>query len=77
MQQRARSIYRQVRMTVTEERGGSVSVRVMVKPMEADWTMKHTVWVASFRPTEPTTHWSELVLAAAEEVLSQRLFPHD
>lgn len=77
MQQRARSIYRQVRVTITEERGGTVSVRVMVKPMEADWTMRHTVWTASFRPTGPTTHWSELLLHAAEEVLSQRLFPQD
>lgn len=72
---RARSIYRQVRLTVTEEAGGSVSVRVMAKPMHDDWTMRHTVYATSFRPTAPTTHWSELVLAAAEEVLSQRLFP--
>lgn len=71
----ARSIYRQIRFTVTEERGGTVTVRVMVKPLEADWTMRHTVVHAHFKPTVQTTHWSELLLLAAEEVLSQRLFP--
>lgn len=74
---RAASIYRQVRFTVTEERGGTVSVRVMVKPPSESWTFKHTVYVASFRPTAPTTHWSELLTLAAEEVLAQRLFPED
>lgn len=75
MAQRARSIYRQIRFTVTEEAGGSVTVRVMVKPLHADWSMKDTVLHTSFRPTVQTTHWSELLLQAAEEVLAQRLFP--
>lgn len=74
---RARSIYRQIRFTVTEEASGSISIRVMAKPLDADWTMKHTVWAGSYRPTEPTTHWSELLLSAANEVLAQRLFPDD
>lgn len=71
----ARSIYRQIRFTVTEERGGTVTVRVMVKPLNADWAMKDTVLHTSFRPTAPSTHWSELLHQAAEEVLAQRLFP--
>lgn len=74
---RARSIYRQVRFTITEERGGLVSARVMVKPVDADWTMKHTAWQGRLRITEPTTHWSELLRVAAEDVLAQRLFPDD
>lgn len=74
---RATSNYRQVRFTITEEAGGSVSVRVMAKSPTDDWSMRHTVWVGSYRPTVRTTHWSELLLSAAEEVLSQRLFPED
>lgn len=72
---RARSIYRQVRFTITEERGGLVTARVMVKPVDADWTMKHSVWAGRIRVNEPTSHWSELLRVAAEDVLAQRLFP--
>lgn len=72
---RARSIYRQVRFTVTEERGGRITARVMVKPVDADWTMKDVVWHGSISADEPTTHWSELLRVAAEDVLAQRLFP--
>lgn len=72
---RARSIYRQVRFTITEERGGLVTARVMVKPVDADWTMKHSVWHGRLTPAAPTTHWSELLKLAAEDVLAQRLFP--
>ena len=74
---RARSIYRQVRFTVTEEAGGTVTVRVMVKPLHADWSMKDTVVHTSFRPGTDLTHWSLLLHAAAEHVLAQRLFPDD
>lgn len=73
----AQSNYRQIRFTITEERGGSVSVRVMAKSPQDDWSMRHTVWAGSFRPTVRTTHWSELLLAAAEDVLAQRLFPDE
>lgn len=72
---RARSIYRQVRLTVTEERGGLVTARVMVKPVDADWTMKHCAWQGRLGPKPPTTHWSELLEFAAQDVLAQRLFP--
>lgn len=71
----ARSIYRQVRFTITEERGGLVTARVMVKPLMADWSMKHAVWHGRITVNEPTTHWSELLRVAAEDVLAQRLFP--
>lgn len=71
----ARSIYRQVRLTITEERGGLITARVMVKPVTAEWTFKHSVWHGRLRITEPTTHWSELLRAGAEDVLAQRLFP--
>lgn len=73
----ARSIYRQVRLTITEERGGVISARVMVKPLEAEWSMKSTVWAGRLTIPRPTTHWSELLLAGCEDVLAQRLFPDD
>jgi hypothetical protein len=72
---RARSIYRQIRFTITEERGGLVSARVLVKPVDADWTMKDCVWQGRLGKRPATTHWSELLQYAAEDVLAQRLFP--
>lgn len=72
---RAQSIYRQVRLTASENDRGVVVVRVMVKNMMEDWRALHTVHAAEFRPTTPTTHWHELLQAAAEDVLAQRLFP--
>lgn len=74
---RARSIYRQIRFTITEERGGLVTARVLVKPVDADWTMKDTVWAGRLGKIPATTHWSELLQYAAEDVLAQRLFPDD
>lgn len=74
MPPKARSLYRQVRFTITEERGGLVTARVLVKPLNEDWTMKHSVWHGRLS-IPPTTHWSELLRVAAEDVLAQRLFP--
>lgn len=72
---RAQSNYRQIRFTITEERGGIVSARVMVKPADADWTMKNTVWQGRLPVHGSTAHWTELLLFAAQDVLAQRLFP--
>lgn len=71
----AQSIYRQVRLVVTEQSNGLVMVRVHTKAMLEDWRTLHLVHAAQFRPTTSTTHWSELLTAAAEDVLAQRLFP--
>lgn len=74
---RAVSRYRQVRVTITEEQGNRVSVRVLAKPLQADWSIRHTVWSHTWRPSTSTTHWSELVAEALSEVLQQRVFPSD
>ena len=74
---RAVSRYRQVRVTITEEQGNRVSVRVLAKPLQADWSIRHTVWSHTWRPSRVTTHWSELVAEALSEVLEQRVFPSD
>lgn len=61
---RARSIYKQVRVTVTEERGGRITARVMAKPVDADWTMKDVVWHHSWTTADPTPHWLDLLAQA-------------
>lgn len=40
---RAVSNYKQCRITLTEEAGGHVTVRVLVKPLAADWSTKQLV----------------------------------
>lgn len=73
---KAQSKYRQVRLTVTEEVGGWVSVRVMVKPLAASWQMKDTVYHHRFRVDDPTPHWLDL-LAHAYRVLGMEALPLD
>lgn len=65
---RAQSNYKQVRMTVTEESGGRLTARIMVKPPDVDWKMTHVVWHHSWRTDAPTPHWLDL-LAHAYRVL--------
>lgn len=74
---RAQSNYRQVRVTITEEQGGHLTVRVMAKPLAADWTMRDTVWSHRWKRTTPTSHWSSLVEEALSEVLMLRVLPDD
>lgn len=46
---RARSTYKQARLTITEERDRehpgrvALTLRVMVKPVDAEWQMRHSV----------------------------------
>jgi len=65
---RAQSNYKQVRLTVTEESGGRLSMRIMCKPPNADWKMTHVVYHHAWRTTSPTPHWLDL-LAHAYRVL--------
>lgn len=73
MQQPAQSLYRQVRITITEERGGRVSCRVMVKGVSDSWTLRHTVWHHNWRVTTVTSHWMTLVRAALAQILEEEL----
>lgn len=72
---RARSNYRQVRVTITEEAGGYVTVRVMAKPLAADWSMRDTVWHHRWKRTTDSPHWAVLVEEALSEVLMMRTLP--
>jgi hypothetical protein len=67
-QPRALSRYRQVRITLTEEAGGRFSFRVMVKPVDAEWTFKHTVNVRSWRMSDPPATLAEVLTLLAAEV---------
>lgn len=74
---RALSNYRQVRVTITEEQGGWVTVRVLVKPVDASWTIKHSVWHHRWRVGTATHHWTSLVAVALRAILGERLDPPD
>lgn len=73
MKQPARSNYRQVRVTITEEQGGRVTARVMVKPLAASWTMKHVVWHHSWISRRPLSHWTALVASALHQMVGETL----
>lgn len=70
---RAASNYRQVRLTITEEQGGRITARVLVKPLAADWSMKHVVWHHSWRTTRAMGHWSALVASALHMIVGEQL----
>lgn len=71
----SRSNYKQVRITLTEQRDTEhpgrvmVSVRVMVKPQNTEWNMRHTVLVSSARDLSPLSDM-DAVYAAILEVLA-------
>lgn len=73
----AQSRYRQVRITITEEAGGRVSVRVMAKPVTASWTFRDTVWHHNWRLSRVTTHWLDLVREALDAIVGEALPPPD
>lgn len=58
---RATSPYKQVQVTVTELSNGHCSARVRVKPVDAEWHVKHTVWHHEWRVEGPTPHWLDLL----------------
>ena len=72
----AQSRYRQVRLTVTEEAGGWITLRIMAKPLEASWTMRDVVYHHRFKASGPTPHWLDL-LAHAYRVLGMEALPLD
>jgi hypothetical protein len=74
----AASRYRQVRLTITEEAGNRITVRVLVKPLDASWTMRHSVWHHSWRRSRSSGHWSGLIAEAFYAIVGEQLpTPHD
>lgn len=80
MSSRAQSNYKQVRVTLTEQRDVRrpgrvrVDVRVMVKPQNSEWHMKHTVLITSAEDLAPLATLDE-VYAALLEVLASPPLP--
>lgn len=60
--------YRQIQATLTEERGGRFTLRVMVKPVGAQWNRRHVVSHQHFRMSDPPDS-----LHGALEVLGRAL----
>lgn len=70
---KAQSNYQQVQVTITEERGNRLSVRVMVKPPHVDWKQTHVVWRHSWVGVAPSSHWFNLLSLAFQEIAGETL----
>lgn len=68
---RAGSWYQQLQLTVTQERSGILSARVLVKPYTASWTQKDVVWAQRWRPDVLPQHWVSALLEAAGTIAEQ------
>lgn len=71
----ARSNYRQVRLTITEEQGGRLTVRVLLKRPQDNWSVRDVIWTHRWRVTAPTPHWVDLLEEVAETVRREMLPP--
>ena len=73
----AGSNYRQVRLTITEEAGGWLSVRIMVKPLAEGWKFQHSVYQHRWRVSAPTPHWLDLLAHAYSTVGMEDVLPRE
>lgn len=71
---RAASRYKQVRLQLTEEAGGRVSVSLYVKPLHAEWTQQNCVRRWSARVSEPLDTFED-VLSLLIRLLDEDLLP--
>ena len=74
---RAKSNYRQVRMTITEEALGWVTVRILVKPLNEDWKFLHSVYQHRWKVDAPTPHWLDLLAHAYSTVGMEDVLPRE
>lgn len=71
------SNFQQIQVTITEERGNRLSVRVMVKPPHVAWNQRHVVWRHAWRGVEPSSHWFNLLSLAFQEIAGETLPQED
>lgn len=77
---RGSSQYKQVRITLTEELDRQhpgqrrISLRVSVKPLDEEWTMRHVV-LSEVRPNMPPIRDLEGVYATVLDFLAQEPLP--
>jgi hypothetical protein len=69
--ERARSNYRQLQVTVTLERGGWLTARVLAKPLGAEWSYKQVVWHQRWQPDVPMDHWVTALMEATATIAEQ------
>lgn len=68
---RARDNYRQLRVTLTEQSGGRVTIVGWVKPLRAAWHIKHRVWAGTYRMSDPPTNLSSCYRLLSAELLRE------
>lgn len=71
---RAASRYKQLRLQMTEEAGGRVSVSLYVKPLNVDWTERHCLWRRSVRHERPIETLED-ALSLCVALLDQDMLP--
>lgn len=58
---RAQNLYKQVRLTYTEEASGRASVSIYAKPLNAQWTEQHLLYRWSQPGVAPASHLEDVV----------------
>lgn len=71
---KAASNYKQLRLQMTEEAGGRVSVSLYVKPLNAAWTEHHCLQRWTVRRLEPI-HTLEDALSVCVALLESDMLP--
>lgn len=70
MTRKAQSIYKQMRLTYTEEASGVLSVSIYVKPLNAAWNEQQCLWRYSVRDAPPAgsmEHLAERIIFLLED----------
>lgn len=79
---KAKSNYKQVRVTLTEQRDlehpgrVAVGVRVLVKPLDAEWSERHVVLSTTARDLAPLASLNEVYAALLEFLAAPPLPGH-
>lgn len=71
----ARSRYRRVRLTYTEEASGRVSYSIYAKPLNADWREEHCLVRDSLDPGHPVASIEDVFRRLAAVIEEQFLPP--
>lgn len=70
---RRMSRYRQVRITATLERGGTLSYRVYAKPLNAAWDERACILSGALRGIDPLMSPDDVYAALVQVLLEQTL----
>lgn len=76
-QPRARSNYRQLRLTCTQEFGGAVSYSIYAKGLRDEWNEHHCLVRAQIRTDGSPLASTEDVISLLIDILEDNLLPRD